>query len=169
MAQTKTENTSYLVGFFSVEGVPGTQSVETPLTGQGGTDYATLTALVRKKFPTAGRVTRTGSTIELRTVGVQNVEYPVGATLKQLFGEDDEGSVKVGTVLFNGECCEVVLRYHRAKNIVGVTLRERSTGVPIRFSDPIKGMRLVREAPDIIKEVLGQGATDLALTLVETP
>lgn len=164
------KDTNYLVGFFQVEGQTETHSVETELTGDGQKDYATLWELIRKKFPTQ-KLTRTGSTIEARKVETRKVEYPVGATLKQLFASetagDEECSLPVGTVTFNDQPCDVILRYHRAKNVVGVTLRERASRVPIRFSDPIKGMRPAREAADVIKTVLGNQARDLKLDLVE--
>lgn len=168
------DSTNHLVGFFNVKGMPETQSVETQLTGKARSDYEHLWVAIRKKFPKAKKedITRTGSAIEKRDVAPRKVEYPAGATLKQLFNTEQAGadggcSITVGTVILHGQSCEVLLRYHRAKNIVGVTLRERSTRVPIRFSDPIKGMRLVREAREIIKGVLGNGATALVLDLVE--
>jgi hypothetical protein len=164
---------NHLVGFFHVEGETTTQSVETPLTGVGAKDYAKLGELIRAKFPEVDpkSIMRTGSAIEKRTVAPRRVEYPVGATLKQLFNKEDAGdeecSLTVGTVNFNQQSCEVVFRYHRGKNTVGITLRERASRVPIRFSNLIKGMRLVKESEEIIKGVLGNDASELVLDLVE--
>lgn len=158
------------VGFFTHPEI-GSFSVETNLTGDPNLDNAKLWNEVHKLHPKRERweFTRTGTAIEQRDKLNPVIEYPVGATVKSLFGEDpDENGIPIGKVTFNGEPCEILLRYNRGKNSAGITLRERATGIPIRFNEPIAGMRLVRELPEALKEILAQSGRDYALSLVET-
>jgi len=158
------------VGFFEVDGV-GRVTVETNLTGDHRLDHAKLWHEIHKLHPTVlhGKIQKVGETIEQRDKVRSVVEYPVGATIKSLFGEDpDENGICIGTVTFNNEPCEITLRYNRGKNSAGITLRERRTGIPIRFNEPIAGMRLVREMPDALKGILAQSAREYALLLAET-
>lgn len=158
------------VGFFSHPEI-GSFSVETNLTGDPNLDNAKLWDGVHKLHPTRLReeFTRDSTAIESRDAALLTVEYPVGATIKSLFGDNpDENGIPIGKVMFSGEPCEILLRYHRGRNSAGITLRERATGIPIRFNEPIAGMRLVRELPDLIRGIVSQSGRDYAFTLVET-
>lgn len=158
------------VGFFSHPELESF-SVETNLTGDPNLDNAKLWNEVHKLHPKRLReeFTRHSTAIEQRDAVSPVVEYPVGATIKSLFGEDpDENGISIGKVTFGGEPCEILLRYHRGRNSAGITLRERATGIPIRFNEPLAGMRLVRELPDAIRAILAQSGRDYAFALIET-
>lgn len=158
-----------LVGFFTVDGF-GPDSVETPLTGEPQQEHALLHKLIREKHPKAD-IRRTGSTVERRGDTSTELEYREGTVLKNLFSAEDidETSRVIGAVTFNGEPCDIVLRYHRGKNVVGITLKERSSRVAIRFSDQVAAMRLVSELPAIVAEVLGNSGKGCALSLKLVP
>lgn len=158
-----------LVGFFQVPDV-GPITVETELTGNGRADHESLWKQVREKHPKVENITRTGSTIETRDDKPKQIEYHAGALLKNLFDREetkDECSIRLGTVLFHGESNAIVLRYHRAKGTLGINLVERAQKTTTRFSDSIPAMRLVKELPLIVKEVLGPGAKNVELWLNE--
>jgi len=165
-----------LVGFFNVPGAGtgASESVSTPLTGNGNADYAQLNKLIRKRFPKSkypAPITRVGSAIESATAATATVEYSAGAILKSLFGGGESGkeecSTQIGSVTFNDQPCDVVLRYHRARDVAGITLKERATKVPIHFSDQVSAQQLVSEMSTIVREILGDEAKDLRLTLTE--
>lgn len=166
-------DTNFLIGFFHVEG-HGKVTVETPLTGKGGEDYQDLWKKVRNKFPNASKtdIVRTGSTIEQRLSSGTEVKFAPGSTIQQMFlnlGEgDDACSRQIGRVDFSGQECDIVLRFHRAKNAAGVTLTERVSKSAIRFSDNIPGMRLASDLPDLVKGIVGQDGRNLMLWLVES-
>jgi hypothetical protein len=166
-------DTNYLIGFFNVDG-HGQVTVETPLTGGGNNDYAKLWELVRAKFPKSEKedIIRTGSTIETRTPAGYDVKFAPGSTIQQMFlnlGDgDDACSRLIGRVDFSGQECDIVLRFHRAKNSAGVTLSERVSKSAIRFSDNIPGMRLASDLPDLVKSIVGQDGRNLKLWLVES-
>lgn len=160
-------STNYLIGFFSVEG-HGKVTVETPLTGSGAFDYNLLWTQVRDKFPD-GKITRIGSTIEARTPEGNEVKFAPGSTIKQLFeGDGDTCSRQIGRVDFSGQECDIVLRYHRAKNSAGLTLLERVSKSAIRFSDNVPGMRLASDLPDLVKNIVSNDGRNLKLWLVES-
>lgn len=164
---------NYLIGFFHVEG-HGKVTVETPLSGRGADDHQELWKLVRAKFPAAAKsdIIRTGSTIEQRVAAGNEVKYAPGSTIQQLFlsfgQSDDACSRHIGRVDFSGQECDIVLRFHRAKNSAGVTLLERVSKSAIRFSDNIPGMRLASDLPDVVKDIVGQDGRNLKLWLVES-
>lgn len=159
-----------LVGFFNIPGV-GPDTAETPLTGEPRLEHALLFKQMCEKHPTvpAESIVRSGSTIETRSDDSRVVEYGAGAVLKNLFNTEDidESAIPIGSVTFDNEPCDIVLRYHRGKNVMGITLKERATRVAIRFSDQIAAMRLVSELPGIVAEVLGGSAKGCALSLKE--
>lgn len=166
-------DTNHLIGFFHVEG-HGKVTAETPLTGSGAADYAKLWELVRERFPNAAKndIIRTGSTIEARTAVGLEVKYAPGSTIQQLFlafGDgDDACSRLVGRVDFHSQECDIVLRYHRARNAAGITVTERVSKSAARFSDNIPGMRLASDLPELIKDIIGQDGRNLKLWLVES-
>lgn len=166
-------DTNYLIGFFHVEG-HGKITVETELTGSGAHDYAKLRELVREKFPNAAKedIIRTGSTIEARTAAGSEVKFAPGSTIQQLFlafGDGDDACSRiVGRVDFYSQECDIVLRYHRARNAAGITVTERVSKSAARFSDNIPGMRLASDLPELIKDIIGQDGRNLKLWLVES-
>lgn len=164
------QDTNHLIGFFHVEG-HGRITVETPLTGFGTDDYAKLWKQVRDRFPNA-HVERTGSTIEQRTSTGSEVKFAPGSTIQQMFlnlGEgDDACSRLIGRVDFSGAECDIVLRFHRARNSAGITLSERVSKSAIRFSENIPGMRLASDLPDLVKGIVGNDGRNLKLWLVES-
>jgi hypothetical protein len=168
-----TPDKNYLIGFFHVEG-HGKVTVETPLSGRGADDYQELWKKVRALFPDASDkdILRTGSTIEQRTPTGNEVKFAPGATIQQMFlnlGEgDDACSRSIGRVDFSGQECDIVLRFHRAKNAAGLTLLERVSKSAIRFSDNIPGMRLASDLPDLVKGIVGQDGRNLKLWLLES-
>lgn len=169
-----TEQENFLIGFFHVEG-HGKATVETPLTGNGATDYQALWTKVCALFPDAATadIQRTGSTIEARKPEGNAVKYAPGSTIQQLFmaqgSDSDNGcSCQIGRVDFSGQECDIVLRYHRAKNSAGVNLVERVSKSAIRFTDNVPGMRLASELPDLVKDIVGQDGRNLKLWLVES-
>jgi hypothetical protein len=167
------DTTNYLIGFFHVEG-HGKVTVETKLSGSGAHDYQELWKQVRAQYPDAGEkdITRTGSTIEARTPEGNEVKYAPGSTIQQLFldmGDGDSAcSRQIGRVDFSGQECDIILRFHRAKNSAGLTLLERVSKSSIRFSDNIPGMRLASDLSDLVKNIVGNDGRKLKLWLVES-
>jgi hypothetical protein len=156
------DSKNYLVGFFDVEG-RGNISIETPLTGEGQTDYARLWDQVRARYGNV-RIERTGSTIEQRAEVEKLVEYPVGGTVQQLFDTmDDCCSILLGRVEFAKFESDIILRYHRGHNIAGVTLIERATRGVTRFSDKIPGGKSSADLPAIIAGIVGYEKLNLRL------
>lgn len=159
----------YLVGFFTVQN-HGAQSVATPLTGDGKADTASLWELVRAQFPGA-QIDRVGSAIEQRDDSKREqglVEYPAGATIQQLFDKDTDAgsSLTAGSCVFGNEECLIALRFHHARNAVGVSLLERSTHTTIRFGGTASGQRLASELPTLVAGIVGEGR-DYKWRLVE--
>lgn len=159
----------YLVGFFNVEG-HGSQNVATPLTGDGRADTSALWALIRDKFPGV-QIDRVGSAIEHRDDSLREqgmIEYPAGATIQQLFRKDSDSgsSLTAGSCQFGGQECLITLRFHHARNQVGVSLLERTTHTTIRFGGTASGQRLASELPRLIAGIVGEGR-DYKWKLVE--
>jgi hypothetical protein len=164
---------NYLIGFFHVKG-HGQVTVETELSGSGAHDYQELWKIVRARYPDAAEkdILRTGSTIEQRTAAGNEVKFAPGSTIQQLFlalpEGDDACSRQIGRVDFGGQECDIVLRFHRAKNAAGLTLLERVSKSAIRFSDNLPGMRLASDLPDLVREIVGQDGRNLKLWLIES-
>lgn len=159
----------YLVGFFNVQG-HGAQTVATPLTGIGQQDMNTLWTLIRDKFPDT-QIDRTGSVIEQRDDSKQEQgvkEYPAGATIQQLFDrKSDVVSFTIGTCVFHGSECNIIVRFHHARNAVGVCLLERATHTTIRFGGSASGQRLASELPKLVQDIIGNEGRDYKWKLVE--
>lgn len=163
----------FLVGFFTVAG-HGTQTVATPLTGNGEVDHASLWSLITAKFRDVPRadIHRTGSTIEQRDESVDEqgiIEFPAGATIQQLFDKNDPdgSSLIAGSCEFEGNVCLVVLRFSHSRNAVGVSLLERSTHTTIRFSGTSTGQRLATDIPSVIAQLVGPGLKNFKSSLRE--
>lgn len=159
-----------IVGFFRVPDV-GPDSVETPLTGNGKRDYATLQAAIEKKYPKAkkGSIKRVGSVVEMRDESNAYIEVTPGMTIGQLFGaseteENAETNRTIGRVFFNGSPADVVLVFLKAQGFVRLQLSPLLRGEgPMRFSNQINAQRQVSEVPQLVKEILGGDARDLKL------
>lgn len=164
------ETKPFLVAFFNVTG-HGPKSAATPLTGNGHADLESCWKLIRAQFPGV-EIVRTGSTIEQRETGVREtglVEYPRGATIQQLFDKttDAGSSFTAGSCTFDGSECDVVLRFHHARNAMGVSLLIRATKTNVRFGGSISGQRLASELPKAVEALVGQEARDFKWKLVE--
>jgi hypothetical protein len=88
----------------------------------------------------------------------------------QLFGEsgsDTETGIEIGSVFFQGEKCQVTLRNLRSRNCVTLALRPPG-GNQIVFSNHIGAARLAKELAYVVKEVLGNEARELVITLKES-
>lgn len=171
-------NLNFLVGFYNVPGVEGTVTVETPLTGIGAKDYASLYAALKKLHPhiKPGQVVRTGSTIETRAEEAPFINPYPGMTLRQVFTEtptaDGTGAElfrSVGSVFFDGMVQEVVLRYLPDKGVVGVTLMDRMTRNPTRLSNQINAGFSCEELPKLIGQVLEGNFKDLKVRVQQHP
>lgn len=141
--------------------------VETPLTGFAANDRQSLFNLARKKYP-KGAMQLKSTRIFTREEGAKSTFLP-GTTMGQLFGEAGsltEVQVEIGHVFFQGVRCQVVLRNLRSRSCVTLSLRP-PTGGTIIFSNQIEANRLAKELPLIVKEILGNGARELTITLTE--
>lgn len=153
-------------GTFRAEGQPPFV-VETPLTGMAANDRQSLINLARKKYP-KGAMQLKSTRIFTREEGAKSTFLP-GTTMGQLFGEAGsltEVQVEIGHVFFQGVRCQVVLRNLRSRSCVTLSLRP-PTGGTIIFSNQIEANRLAKELPLIVKEILGNGARELTITLIE--
>lgn len=142
-------------------------TVETPLTGNAAKDRQSLVNLARKKYPTGG--------LKLSTQRIFTRDretppgYVAGTNLGQIFGEpgsDTETGVEVGHVFFEGSRCQIYLRNLRSRNAVTIMLRPAAGG-QIVFSNQVAPNRPVADLGLIVKEILGQGARELIITLKE--
>lgn len=85
----------------------------------------------------------------------------------QLFGEsgsETESGIEVGEVFFQSQRCSVVLRNLRARNAVTISLRPPG-GSAIVFSNQVASNRLAKELFIVIKEILGNDARELKITI----
>src|SRR6185369_3453217 len=153
---------SFIVGVYRVLGVPGTVTVEAPLTGIAKRDYENLYAELKKLHPklAPGDAQRLNSKIETREDAPQFINQHPGMTLRQLFidtpsadGSGAETFREVGTVFFEGAAQDVLLRYLQDKGMVGLTLRDRMTRNATRFSNQINAGVPVEELPTLIQEI----------------
>lgn len=142
-------------------------TVETPLTGDSLADRQSLVNLARKRFPSGGLK------LASQRIFTRDREtppgYAVGTNLGQLFGEagsDTETGIEVGNVFFEGSRCQIFLRNLRSRNAVTVMLRPAAGG-QIVFSNQLAPNRPVADLLLIVKEILGQGARELTITLRE--
>lgn len=155
---------NFIIGFYRVPGVSGTVAVEAPLTGHPGRDYARLFDELKKQFPELkpGEAIKVSSTIETRNEEARFLNPYPGMTLRQVFTEeataDGSGAEifrEAGTVFFDGSSHYVIIRYLQDKGTVGLTLNDRMTKTPTRFSNQINASVPVEELPKLIGEILG--------------
>lgn len=140
-------------------------TTETPLTGNGARDKASVIALARQRFP-EGRMNLVSTRIFTRS-NDSAPSFKQGTTLGQLFGEagsPTEVAVEIGHVFFDGARCQISLRNLRSRNSVTFALRQPSGG-SVNFSNQIHANRLASELPIIAKEVFGQNVRELTITL----
>lgn len=153
-------------GSFRPEGFPAF-IVETKLTGNAAKDKQSLINLARKKYPT-GRMSLASTRIVTREVNAVTSFTP-GTTLGQLFGEagsPTEVAVELGSVFFDSAICQIFLRNLRSRNCVTFSLRQPNGG-SVNFSNQIQSNRLAKELPIILREILGNKARELKVTLKE--
>lgn len=140
-------------------------TVETILTGDSLADRQALVNLARKRVPT-GKMKLASQRIYTRSRDTAP-SYPAGVTMGQLFGESGSGTesgIEVGEVFFQSQKCQVVLRNLRARNAVTVSLRPPG-GSAIVFSNQVASNRLAKELFTVVKEILGQDARELKITI----
>ncbi len=155
---------SVIVGYYNVEGF-GPDFSETTISGHGPTDYLKLDGETARKHP-GKKFVRTGSRIESRDENDPGyLEYVPGQTLTQLFDGIDTPQLRVGTVVWQHDLCDVYLRIHRSKQTVGITLKSRGAESAV-FSEQAKGDRLVQELPAIVRKTLGPDHRDLILRVL---
>lgn len=155
----------FLVGVFDVPGV-GRAVAETPLTSDPKNTLAALNLSIAKKYPGVIGIRRLSSSVECRDPGESVfIDLPYGATLRNIFPEKSpfEVSRKVGRVWFQGEPCDLSLRFIRAKSTVTVALVQLNGRIPIAFSNQIQVTQPATSLPDIIKGVLGKDMRNLDL------
>jgi len=130
--------------------------------GERSGDIKAAWKAIRAKYPEAGKedIRRTAGRIVTRPGGKQPViSVRAGETIRQLFPDKSEFETgrQVGTVMFDGEFCDIFLRHLRAKSAFSITLRQ-SGGSPVNFSAQHTTLQLMTALPKIIEEELeGQG------------
>jgi hypothetical protein len=165
------ENVHVFVATFAVRepntGKIHAEVVEVPHTQNPQKDIDAAWKIVRLRFPkvfvadirrTAGRViSRPGGNTPVIVIND-------GETIRQLFPDrsEFEAARAVGTVIFDGALCDVILRHLRAKSAFSVTLRQPG-GTIVNFSEQITTNRLSVELPKIIAEIIGTSGQTLKL------
>lgn len=142
-------------------------AVEVPLTGDPLSDRQSLVNLARQKFPT-GKMKLATQRIFTRDRETPP-GYVAGTNLGQLFGDagsDTEVSIEIGHVFYDGSRCQIFLRNLRSRSAVTVMLRPAAGG-QIVFSNQVAPNRPVADLGLIVKEILGQGARELTITMRE--
>lgn len=147
-----------------------TQIIEVPHTSNKERDTKAAWKAVRAKYPELPKdnVRRTASRIVSRPAsGNPPVEIYAGQTIRQLFPDKTEHETArvVGTVIFDGALCDVVLRHIRAKGAVSLTVRQNG-GQSANFSQQHNTQQLATELPRIIAEELDGQGEDLKLFFV---
>jgi len=143
--------------------------VEVPHTSKPKVDQAAAWAAIRAKCPKVADkdIRRTAGKIVTRPGGVDpNIVIRDGQTIKQLFPDktDFEAARTVGSIVFEGALCDVILRHIRSKSVFSVTLRQGG-GTIVNFSDQITTTRLMEDLPSILKEVMGPASETMKLYL----
>lgn len=142
-------------------------TVETILTGDPLADRQALVNLARKRNPT-GRMKLASQRIFTRDRETPP-GYVAGTNLGQLFGEagsDTEAAIEIGHVFYDGSRCQIFLRNLRSRDAVTIALRPAS-GAQMIFSNQVARNRPVTDLGLIVKEILGQGARELTITMRE--
>lgn len=167
----KVELEHFFVAVFKVKG-QGVHVIEVPHTQKPEVDRTAAWKLIRAKFPKAGEkeIVRSGGAIQSRPKGVKQprIELQTGATIRQLFvdGTDTETGRLVGTVVFNGQPCDLTLRFFRSKSAWGVSLREIGSSSSINFSEQHTSTRPIADLPELVMRTLGGAASLLHLFIV---
>lgn len=141
--------------------------MEVPLTGDSLADRQSLVNLARAKVPT-GRMKLASQRIFTRERETPP-GYIAGTNLGQLFGDagsDTEVAIEIGHVFYDGFRCQIFLRNLRSRSAVTIALRPAAGG-QIVFSNQVAPNRPVSELGIIVKEILGQGARELTITMRE--
>jgi hypothetical protein len=161
---------SYIAGFFRVVGVEGEIQLEVESTGRAKADYKSLDQLFRKTYPKLkpGQFRRVSSKFIQRAPADDVIDPTPGMTLRNLFpdqgdGEGEESLRSVGTVFFQGQHCNVTLRYHRAKATVGLSLGPIMGGAAIRFTNQFQAGELVDNLDRLLRETFGNDGRELKL------
>ena len=141
--------------------------VEVPHTSNKDRDVTAAWKIIREKYPDVAKnnIRRTGGRIISRPrTGNPFIELFSGQTIRQLFVDNTptEAARHVGTVIFDGALCDVVLRHIRAKGAVSVTVRQPG-GMSAHFSQQHNTQQLATELPRIIAEELAGQGDDLKL------
>lgn len=161
----------FVIATFAVKSRDGkikTQVIEVPHTSNKDKDTKAAWVAVRKIYPELPKdnIRRTGSVkiVSRPASGNPVVEIYAGQTIRQLFPDktEFEAARVVGTVIFDGALCDIVLRHIRAKGAVSVTCRA-SGGQSANFSSQHNTQQLASELPRIIKEELEGQVEDLKL------
>lgn len=144
-----------------------TDVVEVPHTQNPRADQSAAWGAIRKRFPhvPTDNIRRSGGRIVSRPGGKPPViELEEGQTIRQLFtdGSPSEASRTVGTVIFEGALCDVILRHIRSKSVFAVTLRQPG-GTVVNFSRQITTLRLASELPQILVGELGAASKTMRL------
>lgn len=142
-------------------------TVETILTGDPLADRQALVNLARKRNPT-GKMKLASQRIFTRDRETPP-GYVAGTNLGQLFGEagsDTESGVEIGHVFFEGSRCQIFLRNLRSRSAVTIMLRP-AMGGQIVFSNQLAPNRPISDLGIIVKEILGNGAREITITLRE--
>jgi len=143
--------------------------VEVPCTGHPVNDKSAAWKVVKTRHPKARPedIRRAATRIVTRPGGVNpTVTVREGETIKQLFPDKSEfeAARTIGTIVFDGVLCDVILRHLRAKSVFSVTLRQ-SGGSVVNFSEQVTTTRLVDDLPKILREILGAPSETLKLYL----
>lgn len=161
----------FFVATFAIKN-PGTGKiitdiVEVPHTQKPKADQNAAWALIRQRFPHVpnDNIRRTGGRIISRPGGkLPTIELEEGMTIRQIFpdGSPYEASRTVGTVIFEGALCDVILRHIRSKSVFAVTLRQPG-GTVVNFSRQITTMRLAADLEQILTGELGAASKTMRL------
>lgn len=172
----KTQAKTVIVGFYDVPGY-GLDSVETEVVGKPKQQYARLDTLIQLRHPATKTVVamrRIGSVIEQRDGTDGFIEVPPGATIGQLFANQDTGEAElsrtIGRVFMFGSPHDIVLVFLRAQGYVQVRLTPLLKGAgngTTTYSNRLDPQRLADELPALVKAVLGADARALTLKLRE--
>jgi len=171
--ETAPELVHVFIATFSVRepnaGKIRTEIVEVPHTQKPLVDQNEAWSIIKRRFPHVGigNIRRTAGRVVSRPGGKNPVILVrEGETIRQLFPDrsEFEAARTVGTVIFDGALCDVILRHLRAKSAFAVTLRQPG-GTVVNFSEQITTNRLTAELPKIIAEIVGTQAQTLRLYL----
>ncbi len=150
-------------------GTIASEVVEVPCTGNPIDDKSAAWKIVKIRHPKARSedIRRAATRIVTRPGGVNPIVLiREGETIKQLFPDKSEfeAARTIGTIIFDGVLCDVILRHLRAKSVFSVTLRQ-SGGSVVNFSEQVTTTRLVDDLPRILREILGAPSETLKLYL----